>query len=90
MEAQRAAPLSVLVLSSGNPDGALLAAGLLRGRPGDIGAVIVQGVDAPTPAPEVRRVLGEAGLDPRGWTPQPATATSPGRVDVGLTICVPT
>lgn len=90
MEAQQAAPLSILVLSGGNPDGALLAAGLLRGRPGDVGAVIVQGVDAPAPAPEVPLVLEEAGLDPRGWPPQPATATPSGPVDVGLTVCVPT
>ncbi len=82
--------LRVLVFSSGNPEATFLAAGLLHGRPDRFGTILVQGVGDATPAPEVARVLGEAGRDMRPWLPQVLSAPPVEPVDVGLTICVPT
>lgn len=83
-------PLRVLLFSSGNPDGTALAAGLLHGRPRDIGAVLVQNVATATLAPTVVQTLVEVGLDPRGWTPELVATLPPPAVEVGITICVPT
>jgi hypothetical protein len=80
-------PLRVLVVSSGNPAAASLAASLLRCRPSAIGAVMLHGVETSTPAPEVLQVLEEVGC---AWAPHTMRASPAKPVDVGLTICVPT
>lgn len=83
-------PLCVLVFSSGNPAATLLAAGLLHGQPDSVGAVLIQGVEDATPAPEVARVLAQVGLDLGDWVPQVVSGPPAEPVDVGLTVCVPT
>jgi hypothetical protein len=90
MEHEKHPVQSVLLFSGGNPDATFLAAGLLHGRPADVGTVSIQGVGEATPTPEVRRILAEMGLDVRGWVPQVVDASPAEPVDVGLTICVPT
>lgn len=83
-------PLGVLVFSHGNPDAAFLAAGLLLGRPAQIGMVQLQGIGDAVPAPDVGRVLAELHLHIGAWVP-PAVSEAPAApIDVGLTICVPT
>ncbi len=43
MIGERSRPLRVLLFSSGNPDATFLAAGLLRGQPGKVRAVLRPG-----------------------------------------------
>ncbi len=83
-------PLRVLVFSSGNPAATFLAAGLLHGRPDHVGTILIQGVGDAMPTPEVGRVLTEAGIDLRGWSPHVVSAPSAEPIDVALTVCVPT
>ncbi len=90
MRGARSRPLCVLLCSSGNPDATFLAAGVLRGQPGKVSAVLIQGVDQAVPAPEVGQVLAEQRLDLGDWVARLVREAPAEPVDVGLTICVPT
>ena len=90
MKDERRPTLRVLLFSSGNPDATFLAAGLLRGRPADVGTILIQGVGTALPSPEVGRVLAELGHDVRPWMAQIVSAPPAAPVDVGVTVCVPT
>jgi hypothetical protein len=83
-------PRSVLIFSSGNPAATFLTAGLLDRHPAAIGTILIQGVGAATPAPEVTRTLAEIGIDAGARPVQLVGAPPAELVDVGLTICVPT
>jgi hypothetical protein len=83
-------PLRVLVFSSDNPDGAFLAAGLLHGRPRDFSAVVLRGIGASLPSPEVARVLEEAGGSLPDGALRQAGGTAPEAIHVAVAICTPT
>lgn len=86
----RPRPLRVLLCSSGNPDATFLAAGLLRGQPGKVSAVLIQGTDQAVPAAAVGQVLADQHRDLGDWAARVVPEASSEPVDVGLTICVPT
>jgi len=90
MRGERSRPLRVLLFSGGNPDATFLAAGLLRGRPGKVSAVLIQGTDQAVPASEVGQVLADQHLDLGDWAARVVQEAPSEPVDVGLTICVPT
>lgn len=83
-------PLSVLLFSASNPDATYLAAGLLHGRTAVVGPITLQNIDPPQPSPQVLRVLRESGTDIAAWQPNIAPTDEIHRVDVGITLCVPT
>ncbi len=90
MSGKRSRPLRVLLCSSGNPDATFLAAGLLRGQPGKVSAVLIQGVGQAVPAAAVGQVLADQHLDLGDWAARVVQEAPSAPVDVGLTICVPT
>lgn len=82
--------LSVVLFSANNPDATYLTAGLLHHRAAAVHRITLQNVEPPQPSPQVLLVLQETGNDIAAWHPETIPAAVVHRVDVGITLCVPT
>ena len=95
MAHQNRPPLSIVLFSASNPDATYLTAGLLRDRELVVGRITLQNIDTRHPSREVIRTLIDVGkltggADAAAWRPEIVSRDAVLRVDVGITLCVPT
>jgi arsenate reductase len=79
---------SVLLLSGGNNPAIQLADGLIRRLGGEQFAIYGAGMDGIEVEPLAVQVLGEQGIDARGWVPPPPYDRPPRTLDHVITLCV--